>query len=577
MTDAERILALPRLPEEIPDFTQHLRQHGGKMVFRDAQNQMLLNALLGKGLVALAAVGSGKTLVCFQLPRILKASRPLLVIPAQMRPQARADFREYGQHFTMPRPSRVRMTTGLMMRTYEEISHPHNRGLLGKIKPDLIICDEAHKIRHLSSTRTKRIAGYLRDNPGCMFCALSGTLANTSIMDYAHLLRWALKEKSPLPYDTDILRSWSRVVDTKSTDPEDLAAFQPVVDITGKHGQEGFRALFNTIPGLMATEVGGVEASLYLHARRPEMPETVLDIMAEVRRTWRTPGGEEIDSPFRLGNILRQITFGFYYYWDWKGEPDKEWLESRAAWAKAVRRVLAAHIDGMDSPAMIYNAVKRAVVSKKGRLPRFLVEAWLSWRVQRKKRWNGQPTPPTKIAWIHDYLVDDVLAWAKQQKDPPIIWYEHKAVAIRLYQKAKIPVLGGGQRAARLLSKTTKPSLAALSIPAHYQGKNLQVWGNQIILGAVSDPNIYEQLLGRTHRKGQQRPEVHATYYKHGLFSNSLLVARAGAKNIETTTPNPQRLCYATYTDLEDVQFNVKAAKEAELGENRELPPEARK
>ena len=576
MNDAERIRALPRLPEELPDFTPHLRGFRGKMVFRDAQNQMLLNAMLGKGLVALAAVGSGKTLVCFMLPRVLKARRPLLVIPAQMRPQARADFREYSEHFTMPRPSRAKGTPGLMMRTYEEISHPHNKGLLGKIQPDLIICDEAHKVRHLSSTRTKRIAAYLRDNPETLFCALSGTLANTSILDYAHLIRWALKEGSPLPFDPEMLKAWSRVVDLKSTEPADLEAFSPVVHITGQGGQMGFRAMFNTIPGLMATEVGGVEASLYLHSRRPQMPKTVLDMMAQVRDTWRTPSGEEIDSPFRLGNILRQISFGFYYYWDWKGEPDKEWLAARASWAKAVRRILAAHIEGMDSPAMVYNAVKRAVQTKKGRLPRFLIESWLTWRVQKKKRWNGQPTPPTKIAWVDDYLVDDALAWAREQKDPPILWYEHKAVAIRLYQKSKLPVLGGGQRAARLLAQTTKPSLCALSIPAHYQGKNLQTWGNQLILGAVSDPNVFEQLLGRTHRKGQDRPEVHATYYAHGLFRNSLLVARAGAKTIEATTPNPQRLCYATYTDVADVSFNVKEATEVELGENRELPPEAR-
>ena len=92
-------------------------------------------------------VGEGKTLASFLMPRVLKAERPLLLIPPSMRSQAQADWISHGEHFNLP--------SHMEMRSYEEIST--QPGLLKSIMPDLIVADEVHKLKNPTSTRTSQI------------------------------------------------------------------------------------------------------------------------------------------------------------------------------------------------------------------------------------------------------------------------------------------------------------------------------------------------------------------------------------------------------------------------------------
>ena len=48
------------------------------------------------------------------------------------------------------------------------------------------------------------------------------------------------------------------------------------------------------------------------------------------------------------------------------------------------------------------------------------------------------------------------------------------------------------------------------SIPAHSTGKNLQHFSNQLIVDPPRGGAVWEQMLGRTHRQGQEEDEVHA-------------------------------------------------------------------
>ena len=58
---------------------------------RPLQAAMLVQAIRGDGLVALAGCGSGKTLTSLLLPLVLGAERPLLILPAAMRAQNASD------------------------------------------------------------------------------------------------------------------------------------------------------------------------------------------------------------------------------------------------------------------------------------------------------------------------------------------------------------------------------------------------------------------------------------------------------------------------------------------------------
>src|SRR6185369_16259330 len=196
--ELDRILALPRRkfdPTDYPDMTALFALPGGTLQFRPLQSAMLWEAANADGLLANAGVGSGKTLVTLALGAALQAGNVLLLVPAHMRePLLTVEMPFYGQHFEMPVVGQ-----GFHVLSYEEISSEAGEQLLADLKPDWVICDEAHHLRNKRAFRTKAIIRFARANPSVKWAFLSGTLTTDTIKDYAHLADLAFKERSPLP------------------------------------------------------------------------------------------------------------------------------------------------------------------------------------------------------------------------------------------------------------------------------------------------------------------------------------------------------------------------------------------
>jgi len=166
--------------------------------------------------------------------------------------------------------------------------------------------------------------------------------------------------------------------------------------------------------------------------------------------------------------------------------------------------------------------------------------AWLGWFGTSL---NKRPPPPTVAVWIDDYLVRDAVAWACAQDDPAILWYQSRAVESRL-RELGVPVYGAGHNPPK------QGHLCGMSIRAHGVGKNLQHgWRTQLVLEPPSSGNVWEQLLGRTHRPGQEADSVQAYMYQHTeAFQQAIAKAREDALYIQDTTGSRQKLVYCTYT-----------------------------
>lgn len=81
---------------------------------------------------------------------------------------------------------------------------------------------------------------------------------------------------------------------------------------------------------------------------------------------------------------------------------------------------------------------------------------------------------------------------------------------------------------------------------AHGEGKNLQHWSKNLFVAPPSSGKTWEQVLGRTHRAGQQADEVVADVWLHAEeLRASFIQARADARYIEATLGSRQKLCYA--------------------------------
>lgn len=547
MNDIDRILRIP-VSSPAPDVSDRFRRPNGTMRLRPAQSQALHDLALAKGGVFPIGVGWGKTLITQLAGVALGAKRPLVLLPAPCEAQFWRDYGANGRHFTVH--------PNLQVLTYSKLQVISGRDSLKTLAPDLIIADEAHNLRNLRSARCQRVHRYLKAaheaGTPVMFVALSGTLTTKSLNDYAHLTRWALRSNAPVPKDAAETLAWSMCLDS-GTRPGDLELrrmgsfirhFYPGQPLSQENARAAFAERFTRTLGVVATrDSSAVGCSLLLVKREITVPPAIQAALDHVRSTWSLPNAEqEFSDLMSMQGATKQIAQGFYYRWDWPPDRpntgDKVWMENRKRWAKAVREQIHREIEGLDSELLVSNACRWSI--RHDRLAEGLqpatVAAWRLWEPFHKIK-----PPPTIAVWLDDTILRDAVAWARAQKHPVIVWYGDTAVGQR-FRELGLPVYGQGSE------MPLKAETCAASYNVHGTGKNLQAWSNQILLDPPSSGQAWEQLLGRTHRQGQNADEVFFHYYAHtDEYRAAIDNARASATYIQDTTQTPQRLLYATW------------------------------
>ena len=543
-SEARRIRALPEWDVEALtaqaqpggplDYTERLRVPGGAMQLKPIQNLALYGIEQRKGAVIPAAVGSGKTIISLLASVVLKAQRPVLFIPPTLQIPLRREIEKLRGHFHLPK--------NLLIIPYSQLSVASSTALLEQVKPDLIICDEAHFIKAPSSARCKRILRYFFQYPTTRFVALSGTLTSKGLRDYSHLCELALRDGSPLPLTEGDLLAWANCIDSGSQ-PQDgdwstFAAFSDLRHIPDTNrrqdaAREVFRHRFTRTPGVIATTEASVQCSLNLYEREVETPPEVAEALADARRTWCRPDGEEMESALDLWRLGMQLSQGFWLRWVWpNGVVDHEWLNARAEWHRQVRYVVERSITGLDSPFLVWQGVSRGLLTQPE-----IIRAWAAWDAVRHR-----PTPPTETVWISDFLIRDALRWLREHPKG-LIWHGDRATEAAL-RAAGVPTYGRGE-----VPPFDSPVGMALSVRVHGTGLNLQhAHSENLILSFPSSGKIMEQLLGRTHRQGQEEDEVTLHYYQHTAEARAaILKARADARYIEDTQGSPMKLCYGVF------------------------------
>ncbi len=542
ISDDVRINRIPpsTTKEQIPDYTTRFKTEQGTMRLRHIQNSMLFEFEKAAGLVALAGCGTGKTLTTFLLPLIAKATNPLLIVPASLRDKTKNEWLGDSKHFNL---------IPIEVISYEQIQTPKGKDLLFKLSPDLIICDEAHYLKNLRSARASRLGLYLAKKQDTKFVVLSGTLMNKSIADIAHLSDWALLDRSPFPRESRQVQVWDRLINGEASGFEYIE-FKRHWQVDGLAVKESIYKRLATCDGVVLTGKDVVPSSLNMYASKLQVPKSLTQAINQAfneKRMADALGDFELDikmiedsqhlwkttDAFAL-RAYSQMMMGFLYVWDWPHGPDEEWLATRSLYGKAIRQVLDLEIEGIDSPAMVEQNVDILPIA----FQRYFLMAQSAWEAQKHKE-----KPPTKCIWLDDYFVDAIKAWVATREDDFIIWVSMSELGSRLEQELGIPYYKGGSEI-----PNTKSHRCIASIKAHGTGKNLQAWNINLIAHPLSDPSMWEQLLARTHRHGQEADEVEMHYFSHGLFGSAMWKARQGADTISRITGQEQRLKYATYS-----------------------------
>lgn len=471
------------------------RVRAGEMRLRPVQLEALHAIERFGGMLGSIGVGHGKTLIAALAPTAFgRPIRALLLLPASMREATHREREKYRADGFDVRPCEI--------ASYARLSQPDGLEWLDNLDPELVILDEAHRVRDYSAARTRRLDRYMEVvNP--FVVAMSGTLTTRAVSDYAHLAKWCLGNRSPLP----LTRSGVSHVDAVITDrgtpmPGNWAWFK------GAYGLGDPRnALRNALAnsgGVVLTSDSGCEASIVIETRDAwDYTSPELDTLTN---WWELPDGTALAEPMHVARHAMHMECGFWYRWRWEAWDGpvsvNEFLDARATWSKAVREWCGKRIDE-DTPKRLRDALQPGHA---------LWSAWQAW-----EPYDALPLPPVATEWVHDRAVQ----WVRMQ-DTDSVWASARALQDR------IP--------------------GCYSIQRHGTGHNLQHHSRALVLEPPSNGAAWEQLIGRLHRSGQQADVVEFTIPNTPTAKKRLHLATQDAKYIEQTTGARQRLCFATRT-----------------------------
>lgn len=531
---------------EEPDFdfvaglTSFLKRNGGRMALRPVQAAALAALHNYGGLFAPIRVGAGKTMISLLAARVLEAKRPVLVIPAKLRDKTKRDIRELSLHWIFPTPK---------ILTYEFVGRINGAEAFLELKPDLIVADECHKLKNTSSAVTRRFARFFKETPvPAVF--MSGTITSKSILDYAHILRWCQRpEFYPLPRPFPELTEWADALDVRDEDkqamaPGALLEFCDEEDRKLSDGvaaaRSGFRKRLVSTPGIIATEDKALGCSLTIQHFQVPLNMEARNAFAHLRKFWETPDGWSCAEAVDFWRHAREMAQGFYLVWE--PRPPREWLQARKDFFSQVREILTNNRRGIDSMVQAAKAIDA------GEYDQRTLNAWRAIR--------DSFTPNIVPKWLDSSVAEYAFRW--MDEGPGIVWVANDAMLEAMREMvgtdAVFSDLGKNEKGVSI--EDTKLQSVVASIQANAEGRNLQRWSRNLVLAPPANGAIWEQLLGRTHRDGQQADEVTFEVLCNCVEQwEAFRRAMNDARYIQQTTGQEQKLLFADIVDFPDTLY----------------------
>lgn len=590
--DLERILALPRRPRPSPSEFDLLQTKWTSRLGKKRTNPCtcatykrkcadrllpvqawaLEEMSLYGGLLGPIEVGGGKTLLDLLAAMVVPDCKvAVLLIPPNLRAQLDTDWEFYDQHWVLPNRGGGRWFIPgrpvLHVLAYSELSSASNSARLSELRPDLIVADEAHNVRNGASSRGKRFNRYFTEHPDVRLTAWSGTLTKKSLRDYASLAKNSLKQGSPVPLNYQAVEEWAGALDPIQIGymPTPPGALMKLC-APGENAMEGFSRRLLETPGVVSSPSEGfTEVKLTFLSRPLTAPKTVLDAYQNLQRTWQRPDGEELQSGLDVARCAREIGSGLYNHWIWpRKEPvdvRTKWLEVRKRWHSEVRERLKHSKEFLDSPLLAekaairwhmgYTHIERDGDGNEIRRTEYPAHTKhgpkVVWPSTEWPEWHkvcDTAKPETEAVWIDDFMVKDAAAWGREHVG--IIWYEHPDFGVAVAKLGGFVFYGPGDEANEAIRHERGDRTIVASILSHGEGKNLQPFFKNLVCQPPSDGARWEQLLGRTHRRGQLAPEVLVYVYRHTApMIEALEKAQALGGHITNTFKGKQRLLTA--------------------------------
>lgn len=621
--DLQRVLALPRRPRVMPGtataeaMIRHVQSTYGRdnpncscsriqdargirrkpciLTPNYAQAWAMYEMAVTGGVVGQLAVGSGKTFLDVMLPMAKSGCQTAIVlVPATLLRQLVTEYLLIAEHWRVPGISvdvpgnhpEVRRDNRpgaplLRVMPYSRLQLADNTTYLERMKPDLIIVDEAQHLASAKSARGGRFLRYFATTPvKTALAAYSGTLTDDSLDDYQHFTILALGMGAPLPIDADALEEWKAAIDPSDW-PAPEGALSRLKSDPDEDIQDAFHRRLVETPGIVMTAGASIDTPLEIRERpAPRMPDDpsedprapgdeVLGVpsgwwpgcasaLDRLRRDWVRPDGEELLEILPVARCARELACGLFLRWHFpRGESRSlvdEWLAARKAWRRELRDKLRARQPHLDSPFLCALAARRywrvgnpREFDETGRpydqqvpdeLPEWDAETWPRWA-----RVKEEVKPQTEVIRLDPFLARDAAEWARSNRG--IVWWSTVGFGRWVSELSGLPLYGEGpEAAAAIVAEDGRRSVIA-SIRSHGTGRDglQRLFSTQLVTQAMSSAVGYEQLFGRLSRIGQDAEVVSAWIYRHTEeLRDSVDTALRRARYVGKTMGQAQRL-----------------------------------
>lgn len=491
-----------------------------KVTLRECQVDYLASAVKYRRVFGSVGVGHGKTIISILLSVVTRSHRTLLMIPSNLVGQlTRIDIPQFEEWFNIKldwcsiqdksqhQRRELMDTHRLTIFPYSYLSTEDTTDLLNLSNADLIVCDECHYLKNFGNAKIDRFLSYIDEHPDVSLCFMSGTIIKKSLMDYHHLIGRCLKHLSPLPHDRQLMIDLEELISYKNYKKVDSSKFLCKLEPPLKAGYGEYlvyvdqarafmQKLFDSSPATVRTENQSVDCSIMINVILVTPNPTITQHLTTLREAWETPHGDLIEDYLQMAQIATQISSGFYYrlYWA-EGTPDwvLEHHQKRMELVNAIRRwVRYRHRPKYDTLGLVEKALERGDPIVRGL--RVEYEAWLNSKVEDEIQERSEET-----FWLSSYKIEEAKEWALKKKKG-IIWYKWdacgEALALAIPNSVYCPA-----KADIELLKQSKILICGFS---HAEGKNLQHLSDNLLFDIPNSGALMEQLIGRTHRQGQE-------------------------------------------------------------------------
>lgn len=582
------------------------------------QSEAVSTFEITQGLLAPIGVGWGKTLITLMVANKafeMGMDKILLIVPSQVLYQLTSHDIKWARSkvpFSVPihvlggKPMKSRRLLaksnrrGLYIQTTSQLSTKDASEILYKVKPEIIIVDEAHNLASPRAARTKRVKEFVEDHKP-LFCALSGTITSKTIQDYHHLAVWSLRENNPLPNSRAMAIEWGTILDSNPGEGDghlshkQTGPLAPLAAWAREHDPSraeiytttiaGFRRAYqlrlSTAPGVVTSGESDIGVSLILEnhpVKQQQTPEyqKLQALMSDVTERWLTPNGDEIDHAIHTYKWMYELSAGFYNQLTWPTadefaarrsisidqatdilERAKEHHAAGQEYASALRKWLDMHSrQGLDTPDLVGRDMHFHGATNVGH---DLYDMWRNWK---DRDFEGRPDRDSEAIRVCDYKIQDAVAWATRVQSEKehrggIVWVYNNGIGDWLFESlvhAGLDVLycpAGTRANAAIIDHSNVNKIIVASIKAHGEGKNLQHFRNQYGIQWPRQAKMAEQLLGRVHRNGQKADELTFILNNSSEFDDMNFAACLNdSLYIHQTTGVRQRLILSAYNPI---------------------------